>query len=221
MFESFIPTLVITAISIGLIAAGFLFFRRQVSHSLGAEKDELKTAIDKINLQLDELRSYSDYYTSKQQLDNAQSRQSSIRSEIEKAKGILKDTESKLDKAQKDVDDKEAKQNEVKSAKEGEQTRLEELKAGFETASGESIELERKLAQSLKELDEIIGNLDLTQAQKEILNSLSQALTSAGGRLRDIISEHQTVAERLESLKEQHGDLEDEYTKLVEQQLGG
>jgi hypothetical protein len=38
--------------------------------------------------------------------------------------------------------------------------------------------------------------------------------------LRDLIIDYQGLNERLDNLKGQHADLENEYTKLVEQQLG-
>ncbi|MCB0338546.1 MAG: hypothetical protein KDD53_03030, partial [Bdellovibrionales bacterium] len=76
-------------------------------------------------------------------------------------------------------------------------------------------------AESLKELDAIMDELEMTQVQRDIMQSLSNALEASSARMRDLIFEYQQVNERLEQLKAQHLDLEDEYTKLVEQQLGG
>ena len=91
---------------------------------------------------------------------------------------------------------------------------------GYDSCASESVALEQRLAQSLKNLDSIIDQLQLTQAQKASLTDLSNAATSAGGRLRDLITEYETLNERLKTLTQQHQDLEEEYTKLVEQQLG-
>jgi predicted nuclease with TOPRIM domain len=72
----------------------------------------------------------------------------------------------------------------------------------------------------MKSLDAILSELNLTQDQRKHLSDLSETLTSAGGRLRELLTEYQTVKERLDMLTQQHADLEEEYTKLVEQQLG-
>ena len=80
--------------------------------------------------------------------------------------------------------------------------------------------LEQELAASLKELDALVVDVPMTPDQRTVFQELLNALTAAGSRLRDLITDYQAVQERLESLKLQHNDLEDEYTRLVEQQLG-
>ena len=54
----------------------------------------------------------------------------------------------------------------------------------------------------------------------QIFEDLNRALSDGGALLRDLITEYQSVNERLDMLRIQHEDLEEEYTKLVEQQLG-
>ena len=77
-----------------------------------------------------------------------------------------------------------------------------------------------KLDQIQKSLDNIMAELELTEDQRGLLDELSKALTSAGSNLRDLLMEYEAVKTRLENLRQQHLDLEEEYTKLVEQQLG-
>ena len=72
----------------------------------------------------------------------------------------------------------------------------------------------------MKNLESILGEVTLTDDQKAELDKLNDALSSAGENMRTLITEYESVNERLKMLREQHEDLEEEYTKLVEQQLG-
>jgi chromosome segregation ATPase len=138
---------------------------------------------------------------------------------LEAQKQLIKDLEVKLDKAQKDVEAKEGEQQEMKSAKEEDDKRLAEITAAYDTYSSQSVALEHQLAASLKNLDTMIVEIPMTADQKAVFTELSSALTTASARLRDLLIDYQAVFERLEGLKSQHADLEEEYTKLVEQQL--
>lgn len=213
--------LILTVIALALIFGGMFFFRKQLSGSLGAEKDSLTKSVSEVTSELDSLAKYSDAYVSKLQLESVVSRTIASDTELASARTLLKEIEGKLDSAQKNVDEKEAKQQEIKNVKEGEEAKLKELALNFESMSQEAVDLEKQLAASLKELDALMTELELNQVQKEAMQVLSQALLGAGSRLRDLIMEYQTVNERVEGLKQQHLDLEEEYTKLVEQQLGG
>jgi predicted nucleic acid-binding Zn-ribbon protein len=66
----------------------------------------------------------------------------------------------------------------------------------------------------------MIVEMPMTADQKAVFQALSDTLSSASSRLRDLIIDYQGLNERLDNLKGQHADLENEYTKLVEQQLG-
>ena len=82
------------------------------------------------------------------------------------------------------------------------------------------MQLEQQLANSMKNLDQLMNDVQLSETQRALLDDLSSALSGAGERMRDLLTEYNTVHERLELLQQQHRDLEDEYTRLVEQQLG-
>jgi chromosome segregation ATPase len=138
---------------------------------------------------------------------------------LEAQKQLIKELEVRLEAAQKDVEAKEGAQQEMKSAREEDEKRLSEIMTAYETYSSQSVSLEHELAASLKNLDTMIVEVPMTADQKAVFQELSNALTSASARLRDLFVDYQAVQERLEGLKGQHADLEEEYTKLVEQQL--
>ncbi|RMG43390.1 MAG: hypothetical protein D6719_03855 [Candidatus Dadabacteria bacterium] len=220
MVTYLIITIIAIGISGGIIWGVFNYLQKQVTSSIEAEKSSLVEKINTVTAELDELKRYTKSYASRGQFDNVVKQVESIKTELEKEKELLKEIEGKLDVAQKTVEEKENIQQELKSAKEEDEKKLEELLTSYEQISSESIALEQKLAQSMKNLDQMMEEVQMTEAQKALVNEISEALTQAGSTLRELIMEYETLNERLNNLRAQHEDLEDEYTKLVEQQLG-
>lgn len=215
-----VTTIITSLLCAAILFGGFYLARRQVVGSGSSERDKFVAEITEIETKLEDLAQYKDSYVSKKQLDSISAILETSKTDLQKEKSNLQNIEQKLDQAQKTVEVKESHQQELKSAKEEDEAKVEELLAKYSDISTESITLEQKLAASLKNLDVIMAESKLTPVQQSFLNDLSNAMISAGGRLRDLITEAQLVNERLEALKLQHQDLEEEYTKLVEKQLG-
>jgi chromosome segregation ATPase len=218
-------SLLVTSIVVGAGCGGAAYaimtvLQKTAVASTSGGKDQLIADIDKETELAKSLVQFKDSYGSKQQFTKLEELLRKAAADLEREKGTLREIETKLDVAQKQVGEKETAQQEVKSAKVEDESKLSELLTRHQDLSNEAISLEQKLAQSLKNLDAIMDEVELTQDQRAILQELSSALTAAGSRLRDLISEYGGVNERLDALRQQHLDLEDEYTKLVEQQLG-
>lgn len=212
--------LVTSVLSVGLIVVGKVFARRQLVGSASAEKEKLIKEMDQIMRQIEGCSKDTANFISKAQFETLMSQVETARSMLAKEKESLTTIEANLEKAQKSVEDKESSQQELKSAKEEEESVLEELLNNYTGIAEESTQLEHQLAESLKSLDAIMAEIELTEDQRSLLDELSKALTTAGSNLRDLLMEYEAVKNRLENLKQQHLDLEEEYTKLVEQQLG-
>ena len=206
--------------SLAIIIGVMFLIKRQVSSSVGAERDQVISKVNALDGELRELLTYSEGYASKKQLGQLQGTLEQTKADLEREKGNLKALEPKLEGAQKSVEDKETHQQELKSAKEEDELKMKELVDNFETISSESISLEQALAQSMKNLDQLMGEATLTADQKAVLQELSNSLSNASSTLRELIVEYETLNERLNMLSQQLLDLEEEYTKLVERQLG-
>lgn len=218
-------SLLLTSLAVGAGCAGAAYgimiaLKKNAVASTSGGKDQLIADIEKETGLAKALVQFKDSYGSKLQFTKIEELFRKAAADLEKEKATLREIETKLDVAQKQVGEKETAQQDVKSAKAEDESKLSELLTRHQDLSNEAISLEQKLAQSLKNLDAIMDEVELTQDQKAILQELSNALTAAGSRLRDLISEYGGVNERLDALRQQHLDLEDEYTKLVEQQLG-
>ncbi len=212
----------IIAIVVGTLLSGgaFLFARKRVAGSVGAERDEFMGKIKEAQQRVEGLLQYSRAYFSQAQNTEISGKVESAQATLTREREGLKALEQKLEKAQKGVEEKEAIQQQTKSSKEEDEKKLGELLGGFDKIEQEAVGLERELAESLKNLDNILKEVKATDDQKAVLQELQSALTDAGARLRELLMEHGTVKERLEMLNQQHRDLEEEYTRLVEQQLG-
>lgn len=214
-------TIVTSVLSIVLIFGMYFFLRKKAGGSQDfANATSLIAQIGDLDKEILGSIDKAKELASKGQLTKAQKEVEEGRTALDTEKEALKGIEQKLDGAQQKVEEKEAYQQEIKSSKAEDETRLAEMLANYEDISNESVALEQKLAASLKNLDSIMESVGTTDEQKSVLQDLSNALTTAGSRLRDLIFEYQVVNERLRTLSTQHAELEEEYTKLVEQQLG-
>ncbi len=215
-----VTSLIIAVLCAVLIVVGGLIIKKRLT---GDQKDHLLRLIEEIkeiNRQIDSLQSKSADLISKGQEESAREQLDTAKASLAAEKDNLKEIERKLDSSQKLVEQKEAIQQDLKSGKLEDEQKMAELMASFEDITAESVTLEQQLANSMKNLDQILAEVQLTNDQKAVLQDLSGALTSSGARLRDLIMEYQTSNERLQALQSQHQDLEEEYTRLVEQQLG-
>ena len=212
----------IIAVVVGALISGgsYLFVSKRIAGSVGAERDGFMLKIKDAQKRSEQLLQYSQAYFSPAQNAEVTGKVESTQATLTKEREGLKALEQKLEKAQKGVEEKESIQQQTKSSKEEDEKKLAELLGGFDRIEQEAVGLERELAESLKNLDNILKEVKATDEQKAVLQELQTALTDAGARLRELLMEHGTVKERLEMLNQQHRDLEEEYTRLVEQQLG-
>ena len=194
--------------------------KSRIGSAGGAEREGILNEFPVIEGQIATAIERSAQFMSPGQLATLTNQSEKAATDLQGEKENLKSIESKLDQCQKEVEGREAQQQELKAAKDEDEARLQELLAKFEEISTESIGLEQRLAASMKSLDALLSEVQLTQDQKTTLQELSANMTGAGERLRELIMEYTSVKERLELLKQQHADLEEEYTRLVEQQLG-
>ncbi len=212
--------IIVSAVSALIILGSFVLMKRLAISSTGGEMALIEAEVTEIEKKLAELIQVSAAYGSPKQLEFFETHLASEASALEQEKGKLKEVEAKLDAAQKNVEGKEAHQQELKTAKEEDENKLRDLLANYQTLSDESIALEKRLAASMKSLESIIAESSVSDEQKQVLNDLLTTVTDASSRLRELLTEYQLVNERLSMLNQQFADLEEEYTKLVEQQLG-
>lgn len=215
-----IYTLIGIIISLLLFGAAIVLLKKKAGGSIIQDIDTKSTEINKLISETKVLAEKSADLGSKAQHDGLIIKLEESRTNLAKEKENLKVIEAKLVTVQKTVEEKEALHQTMKTSKEEDENKLTDLLANYESISTESVELEQKLAESMKNLDSILEAIPLNDSQKAIMQELSETLTNAGSRMRDLLTEYNLVKERLDTLKLQHNDLEEEYTRLVEQQLG-
>lgn len=204
------------------ITYGMLFYiLRRLKVGTSAERDTLITEIQGLDQEIRAQLEVGDFLATRLQLENLNRQLEEFQATFAEERRALERIEAKLEVAQRDVEIKESEQQEIKSAKYENESVLANLLANYAEVSNESILLEQNLASSLKHLDAILNELEMSQEARTLLEALSEALSEAGSRLRDLITEYDGVKRRLDLMQQQHHDLEEEYTKLVEQQLGG
>lgn len=216
----YIVALITAAASLAGVFFGIRGMHKIASSSQSSGRTKYIEQITSITDELDKILTFEKAYATPGQRDAINSQIEEVKSSIEGQKKSLKEVEDTLAKAQKQVEEKEVHQQEMKSVKEEDEKKLQAVLESHEQLQSESMALEQELAQSMKNLEEMLKSGDFTEEQKNLLRELDESVAQAGGRLRDLITEYDVVKERLETLQLQHKDLEDEYTRLVEQQLG-
>lgn len=196
-------------------------FKLQITRGGSEEIRGLQEKIETATSAALDLIKFKDSYVSQGQCDTLIRMKDDLGVELQGEKLKLKAVEAKLDEIQKNVEAKEFQQQEVKSSKEEDAVKLMNFLGDYPGISPTSVRVEQKIAGALKRLDQILESGQFPEDQRGALIDMQTAMTTAGSALRGLITEYDSLYERLSQLKAQHQDLEDEYTKLVEQQLGG
>lgn len=215
----------IVALVLGLVCFGIIFLGARIlpktlSKMGSGQKDEFLNQIEQLNTKIEEHLKTSEGLFSKKQFEKVSEQLKSVQDSLNTQKTMLKEVERKLEDAQKSIEAKEAFHQSLKSAKAEDEEKISSLLGRYDDISTESITLEQKLATSMKSLDTILAEVTLTTEQVAIIQELSDALTEASSQLRGLFLEYESIKKRIEALNGQLDDLEEEYTRLVEQQLG-
>lgn len=207
--------------AVGLPVCAYLLGRRKSVVAGDVESGQLREESRQLENQLIETLSTQEKLASKSQIATLARQTEAFSSAIAEQKTLLVSITERLDKARTSVEERELQQQEIRAMKQEDEEIIQQVTSNYNQFSTESVALERTLADSLKTLDAMSSEIKLTPDQQAVLQELSNALTSASSQLRDVIIDYQNANERLENLRTQHRDLENEYTKLIEQQLSG
>ncbi len=208
-----------------ILAALALFAAFTLSKRLaGGATDEtianLRAESEKLEAQMIGLLSDINHVASKGQIQTLITQTDRFIAALKEQKDNLQETEIRLTKVQQNVIQRELSQQEIKTARQEDEKVLLEVMTNYQDFSTQSIALEHKLAQTLRTLDAMIAENPMNPDQRAVFQELTNALTTASAQLRDVIVDYQSVHERLAALRSQYADLENEYTKLVDLQLG-
>jgi chromosome segregation ATPase len=219
--ETILATIASVLLAIGLPLLAYLIGRRAGASASDVESAALRDESQALENQLIEVLSEQGRFASKGQIQSLISQTETFLASIRDHKGLMNTLSERLDKARKDVQEREGQQQEIRAMREEDEEIIIQVTSNYNQFSHESVTLEHTLAESLKTLDAMSSEIKMSPDQQAVIQELSNALTSASSQLRDVIVDYQNAHERLENLRSQHRDLENEYTKLVEQQLGG
>ncbi len=210
-----------TLLAVGLPTAAYVLGKKMAPGASNEAMGNLREQSRELEEKLIEVLSEKDRFASKAQIATLIRQTESFLATISEQRNLLSTIAQRLEKARIDVEERELGQQEARAMREEDEAVIVQVTTNYAQFSTESVTLEHTLAESLKTLDVMTGELQMTTDQQAVFSELSNALTSASAQLRDVIVDYQNAHERLENLRSQHKDLEAEYSKLVEQQLGG
>jgi len=208
-------------LSAGAAAAALIFGRRMGAHASDEEVASLLEESRILDTKLDEMLADVDTLASKAQLNFLEEQSAKLRQAAAEQQEQLAKIAERVDKTRSEVQTREFEQQDLRALKEEDEVAIHQALNRYNEFSAESLSLEQKLAESLRTLDAMSSEIKMTPDQAAVFSELSNALTQASAQLRDVIIDYQNAHERLSNLNIRFGDLEKEYTKLVEQQLAG
>ena len=216
-----LTTLIPLLFLIALLPFGALMLARKVS---AEDSDEviakLREEARALELKIVEFLSQESSFASKSQLKSLREHSIEFETLLSSQRDFRQSLEGKLKTLQATILERESANRELKIEKEGDDAAVVSVLSNYNQISTESVDLERRLADSLKTIDRLTNEVGITEDQKSVLDQLQSGLTNASAQLRDVIVAHQNIYERLDSLQNQYRELEAEYVKLVELQLG-
>lgn len=218
---NYLAITVCSILSVASAAAAFIFGRRMGAH---ASDDEVAALLEESRVLDDKLvgtLADVDKLASKAQLAFLEEQSAKLRQAATEQQEQLTKIAERVDKTRSDVQTRELEQQELRALKDEDEVAIHQALNRYNEFSAESLSLEQKLAESLRTLDAMSSEIKMTPDQAAVFSELSNALTQASAQLRDVIIDYQNAHERLSNLNTRFGDLEKEYTKLVEQQLAG
>ena len=207
-------------VAVGAVIAAVILNRKLSKGASDEAIADLRAESEKLESEMISLLSDINRFASKGQVQTLIAQTQRFIKALEEQRDKLQQTEVRLKKAQEEVIGRELSQQEIKTARQEDEKKLVEVMSNYQDFSSQSVTLEHKLAQSLRQLDAMIVENPMTADQRALFQELSNALTAASAQLRDVIVDYQAVYERLDALRNQYADLEKEYTKLVDLQLG-
>ncbi len=212
--------LVSIVLALGCVAAAVLFNRKLSRGASDEAIANLRAESEELEGHMIGLLSELNQFASKGQIQTLIGQTQKFMQALQEQREKLQETEARLARAQQEVINRELSQQEIKTARQEDEKRLVEVMTNYQDFSSQSVTLEHKLAQTLRTLDSMIAEHPMDSDQRALFQELSNALTAASAQLRDVIVDYQAVHERLGALRSQYADLEKEYIKLVDLQLG-
>jgi chromosome segregation ATPase len=200
---------------------GYMLGRRLGFQASDDQAAQLREESGQLEAKLVETLSNVDVFASKAQLAFIKSQSETFQQAIREQQAALNTLVERVDKTRVDVQTRENDLQELRAVSEEDQVAITQSLASYSESSAESLSLEQKLAESLRTVDAMANEIQMTTDQQAVFSELSNALTQASAQLRDVIIDYQNANERLSSLHSRFTDLENEYSKLVEEQLAG
>lgn len=218
----FISTIVLGIVFSGIVFALMKYFQKKKESTGSGEnmvgiEGEIQSMSDTIERGLSYCRDMIPY-----------SKLKSRKADIERFNQQLSEERGKLEKLDKQVESlqgtievEESSHNELKKGKEEAGELAEQLRMNKDQLEGEYTRLEAELSRSLTEVSALSSEIEMTSDQKIACDKVQAGLENARLQLSTLADIYTQASTRFTNLENQYQELEGEFTKLVEKELGG
>lgn len=209
------------AITVVLPIAGYIAGRRFGFQANDVEAAAIREESKQLEEKLVATLGESDRLASKAQREFLAQHCTMLAAEIAEQSARFNALSEQVDRTRIDVDARESEQQNLRAMTEVDEAAINLTMTRYSEFSTESISLEQRLAESLRVLDTMATEVQMPPDLKAAFTEISNSLTQTSAQLRDVIIDYQGAHERLKTFIARFTDLENEYSRLVEQQLAG
>lgn len=193
---------------------------KRLNAAIGENQQDTLSNIEQCDLAIEQAFTYIDGLSALDKLTDIEKRIDETEKSLVEEKQSLVAIEKELAESQTSVDEQEKKHNELKKGKEEAEKMADELRANQETLQAEAQRLQDELVASKNHMQSLSTELELTAEQQTAVDKIQASVDGVQSQLKDLCVAYDMSSQRFTNLEVQYKELEKEYRKLVDKELG-
>jgi chromosome segregation ATPase len=219
--------ILITSIILGIIFTSVLFGltrffnKKKGGAGTGSQIKESQDKIQQLDQSIESGLTYSEQMIPLEKLKLREQEIAELANQLSREREKLEKLDKQVESLQDTVETEETAHNELKKGKEEAAELAEEIRQNKNRLESEYEQLESELNKSLTEINTLSGEVELTAEQQAACDRVHSTLQNSILQLKTLSEIYSQASTRFSNLENQYLELEAEFTKLVEKELGG
>lgn len=180
----------------------------------------LESEIASLGRRIEDALSYCDKMISLDEIMQKEQQITKLKADLQEEQEKLEKLDKQVENMQKAVEGEEAAHNSLKKGREEATTLAEELRSSQDQLRNEQKRLQTELEHSISELNVLNNEVELTAEQQAAFDQVYTTLQNAQDQVQMLSDVYAQAYSRFNNLESQYAELEREFTKLVEKELG-
>jgi len=220
-------SIIISTIVLGILFSGIVFGlikffqKKKEGTGSGGNMTAIEEEINSISEAVEQGLAYCGEMIPYNKLKSREGDLEHLNRQLGEERAKLEKLDKQVEGLQGTIEVEEASHNELKKGKEEAGELAEQLRMNKEKLESEFSRLEADLTRSLTEVSALSTEIEMTSDQKIACDKVQSGLENARLQLSTLADIYTQASTRFTNLENQYQELEGEFTKLVEKELGG